>query len=123
MSEHVICIYDYLNMGDFEQNRATELCEQIQVINRKTLVHWANFVRAHSNRKSVMHPLKKDEFALINKMKFETKNVLEHLNRVADQSKKINREEMERRLTELSRYSKKLALLQREIDLEIDRQI
>ena len=76
-----------------------------------------------SYRKSVMHPLKKDEFALINKMKFETKNVLEHLNRVANQSKKINREEMERRLTELSRYSKKLALLQREIDLEIDRQI
>lgn len=70
-----------------------------------------------------MHPLKKDEFALINKMKFETKNVLEHLNRVSDQSKKINREEMERRLTELSRYSKKLALLQREIDLEIERQI
>ena len=53
-----------------------------------------------------MHPLKKDEHALINKMKFETKNVLEHLNRVADQSKKINRQEIERRLTELSRYSK-----------------
>ena len=95
-------------MRDFEQNRATELCEQIQVINRRTLVHWATFVGTHSNRKSVMHPLKKDEFALINKMKFETKNVLEHLNRVADQSKKINREEMERRLTELSRYSKNL---------------
>ena len=110
-------------MRDFEQNRATELCEQIQVINRRTLVHWATFVSTHANRKSVMHPLKKDEFALINKMKFETKNVLEHLNRVADQSKKINREEMERRLTELSRYSKKLALLQREIDLEIERQI
>mgnify|MGYP001035843832 FL=1 len=70
-----------------------------------------------------MHPLKKDEVALINKMKFETKNVLEHLNRVSDQSKKINREEFERRLAELSRYSTKLALLQREIDLEIDRQI
>lgn len=123
MFEHVICIYDCLNMRDFEQNRATELCEQIQVINRRTLIHWATFVSTHSNRKSVMHPLKKDEFALINKMKFETKNVLEHLNRVADQSKKINREEMERRLTELSRYSKKLALLQREIDLEIERQI
>ena len=69
-----------------------------------------------------MHPLKKDEHALINKMKFETKNVLEHLNRVADQSKKINSEEIERRLTELSRYSKKLALIQRKIDLEIERE-
>ncbi|MDA8566553.1 hypothetical protein N9N66_00790 [Schleiferiaceae bacterium] len=69
-----------------------------------------------------MHPLKKDEHALINKMKFETKNVLEHLNRVADQSKKINRQEIERRLTELSRYSKKLALIQRKIDLEIKRE-
>ena len=55
-------------------------------------------------------------------MKFETKNVLEHLNRVADQSKKINRQEIERRLTELSRYSKKLALIQRKIDLEIERE-
>ena len=69
-----------------------------------------------------MHPLKKDEHALINKMKFETKNVLEHLNRVADQSKKINRQEIERRLTELSRYSKELALIQRKIDLEIERE-
>ena len=69
-----------------------------------------------------MHPLKKDEHALINKMKFETKNVLEHLNRVADQSKKINRQEIERRLTELSRYSKKLALIQRKIDLEIEKE-
>ena len=69
-----------------------------------------------------MHPLKKDEHALINKMKFETKNVLEHLNRVPDQSKKINRQEIERRLTELSRYSKKLALIQRKIDLEIERE-
>ena len=69
-----------------------------------------------------MHQLKKDEHALINKMKFETKNVLEHLNRVADQSKKINRQEIERRLTELSRYSKKLALIQRKIDLEIERE-
>ena len=69
-----------------------------------------------------MHPLKKDEHALINKMKIETKNVLEHLHRVADQSKKINRQEIERRLTELSRYSKKLALIQRKIDLEIERE-
>ena len=69
-----------------------------------------------------MHPLKKDEHALINKMKFETKNVLEHLNRVADQSKKINRQEIERRLTERSRYSQKLALIQRKIDLEIERE-
>ena len=70
-----------------------------------------------------MHPLKKDEHALINKMKFETKNVLEHLNRIADQSKKINRHEIERRLAELSRYSKKLALIQRKIDLEIEKEI
>ena len=70
-----------------------------------------------------MHPLKKDEHTLINKMKFETKNVLEHLNSVANQSKKINRNEIERRLTELSRYSKKLALIQRRIDIEIEKEI
>ena len=70
-----------------------------------------------------MHPLRKDEHTLINKMKFETKNVLEHLNSVADQSKKINRNEIERRLTELSRYSKKLALIQRRIDIEIEKEV
>ena len=70
-----------------------------------------------------MHPLKKDEFALLNKMKFETKNVLEHLNYVGDQSRKINREEIEHRLNVLARYSKKLTLLQREIDLEIEREL
>ena len=59
----------------------------------------------------------------INKMKFETKNVLEHLNSVANQSKKINRNEIERRLTELSRYSKKLALIQRRIDIEIEKEV
>jgi hypothetical protein len=31
-------------------------------------------------------------------------------------------QEIERRLTELSRYSKKLALIQRKIDLEIERE-
>ena len=70
-----------------------------------------------------MHPLRKDEHTLINKMKFETKNVLEHLNSVANQSKKINRNEIERRLTELSRYSKKLALIQRRIDIEIEKEV
>ena len=70
-----------------------------------------------------MHPLKKDDHTLINKMKFETKIVLEHLNCVSDQSKKINRYEIERRLTELSRYSKKLALIQRRIDIEIEKEI
>ena len=70
-----------------------------------------------------MHPLRKDEHTLINKMKFETKNVLEHLNSVADQSKKINRNEIERRLMELSRYSKKLALIQRRIDIEIEKEV
>lgn len=71
----------------------------------------------------IMHPLRKDEHTLINKMKFETKNVLEHLNSVADQSKKINRNEIERRLMELSRYSKKLALIQRRIDIEIEKEV
>ena len=70
-----------------------------------------------------MHPLRKDEHTLINKMKFETKNVLEHLNSVADQSKKINRNEIERRLMELSRYSMKLALIQRRIDIEIEKEV
>lgn len=70
-----------------------------------------------------MHPLKKDDHTLINKMKFETKIVLEHLNCVSDQSKKINRNEIERRLTELSRYSKKLAPILRRIDIEIEKEI
>jgi hypothetical protein len=68
-----------------------------------------------------MHPLKKDEHKLLNRMKFEAKNVLEHLNRVAEDSKKINQHEVERRLLEIGRHSRELAQVQRAIDLEIQK--
>lgn len=70
-----------------------------------------------------MHPLKKDEVKLLNKMKFETKNVLEHLNQVSNEARRINQSEVERRLLELSRYSRQLAQIQRAIDLEIQKQL
>lgn len=70
-----------------------------------------------------MHPLKKDEVKLLNKMKFETKNVLEHLNQVSNEDRRINQSEVERRLLELSRYSRQLAQVQRAIDLEIQKQL
>ncbi|MEJ6759984.1 MAG: hypothetical protein QNK76_05655 [Flavobacteriales bacterium] len=54
-------------------------------------------------------------------MKFEAKNVLEHLNRVAEDSKKINQQEVERRLLEIGRHSRELAQVQRAIDLEIQK--
>jgi HD superfamily phosphodiesterase len=68
-----------------------------------------------------MHPLKKDEYKLLNRMKFEAKNVLEHLNRVAENSKKINQQEVERRLLEIGIHSRELAQVQRAIDLEIQK--
>ena len=37
-----------------------------------------------------MHPLKKDEFRLVNRMRFEVKNVMEHINRVSEESNLIN---------------------------------
>jgi len=68
-----------------------------------------------------MHPLKKDEFRLVNRMRFEVKNVMEHINRVTEESNRINSEEIERRLKSLTEYSRELANLQMAIDLEIQK--
>jgi len=55
-------------------------------------------------------------------MKFEAKNVVEHLNKVAEDHRKINAAEMERRLEELRKYSRELARVQKAIDLEVQKQ-
>ena len=68
-----------------------------------------------------MHPLKKDEYRLVNSMRFEVKNVMEHINRVTEESNRINSEEIERRLKSLTEYSRELANLQKAIDLEIQK--
>ena len=68
-----------------------------------------------------MHPLKKDEFRLVNRMRFEVKNVMEHINRVTGESNRINSEEIERRLKSLTEYSRELANLQKAINLEIQK--
>ena len=68
-----------------------------------------------------MHPLKKDEFRLVNRMRFEVKNVMEHINRVTEESNRINSEEIERRLKSLTEYSRELANHQKAIDLEIQK--
>ena len=68
-----------------------------------------------------MHPLKKDEFRLVNRMRFEVKNVMEHINRVSEESNRINSDEIERRLKALTEYSRELANLQKAIELEIQR--
>jgi len=68
-----------------------------------------------------MHPLKKDEFRLVNRMRFEVKNVMEHIDRVSEESNKINSDEIERRLKVLTEYSRELANLQKAIELEIQK--
>jgi len=68
-----------------------------------------------------MHPLKKDEFRLVNRMRFEVKNVMEHINRVSEESNRINSDEIERRLKALTEYSRELAILQKTIELEIQK--
>ena len=68
-----------------------------------------------------MHPSKKDEFRLVNRMRLEVKNVMEHINRVTEESNRINSEEIERRLKSLTEYSRELANLQKAIDLEIQK--
>jgi hypothetical protein len=68
-----------------------------------------------------MHPLKKDEFRLVNRMRFEVKNVMEHINRATEESNRINSEEIERRLKSLTEYSRELANLQKAINLEIQK--
>lgn len=52
-------------------------------------------------------------------MRFEVKNVMEHINRIASESGKLNQDEVERRLSVLAEYSRELADVQRAIDLEI----
>ncbi|MDB9820541.1 MAG: hypothetical protein P8H60_04355 [Schleiferiaceae bacterium] len=54
-------------------------------------------------------------------MRFEVKNVMEHINRVTEESNRINSEEIERRLKSLTEYSRELANLQKAIDLEIQK--
>ena len=68
-----------------------------------------------------MHPLKKDEFRLVNRMRFEVKNVMEHINRVSEESNRINSDEIERRLKALTEYSREMANLQKAIELEIQK--
>lgn len=68
-----------------------------------------------------MHPLKKDEFRLVNRMRFEVKNVMEHIDRVSEKSNQINSDEIERRLKVLTEYSRELANLQKAIELEIQK--
>ena len=68
-----------------------------------------------------MHPLKKDEFRLVNRMRFEVKNVMEHIDRVSEESNQINSDEIERRLKVLTEYSRELANLQKVIELEIQK--
>ena len=68
-----------------------------------------------------MHPLKKDEFRLVNLMRFEVKNVMEHIDRVSEESNQINSAEIERRLKVLTEYSRELANLQKAIELEIQK--
>jgi hypothetical protein len=67
--------------------------------------------------------LKKDEYKLLNRMKFEAKNVVEHLNKVSDNQRPINAAEMERRLEELRKYSRELAQIQKAIGLEVLKQL
>ena len=68
-----------------------------------------------------MHPLKKDEFRLVNRMRFEVKNVMEHINSVSEESNRINSDEIERRLKVLTEYSRELAHLQKAIEIEIQK--
>ena len=54
-------------------------------------------------------------------MRFEVKNVMEHINRVSEESNRINSDEIERRLKSLTEYSRELANLQKAIELEIQK--
>jgi hypothetical protein len=70
-----------------------------------------------------MHPLKKDEYRLVNRMRFEVKNVLEHIDRAAAESQPINHTEVERRLKVLKEFTRELADVQQAIDLEIQKNL
>lgn len=70
-----------------------------------------------------MHPLKKDEFRLVNRMRFEMKNVLQHLDTVSDESGKVNATEIQRRLQLVREFSHELANIQKAIDTEIEKHL
>ena len=46
---------------------------------------------------------------------------MEHINRVSEESNRINPDEIERRLKALTEYSRELANLQKAIELEIQK--
>ena len=68
-----------------------------------------------------MHPLKKDEYRVVNRIRFEVKNVLEHVNRASEESERITHEEIERRLAVLKEFTTELAHVQNAIDSEIEK--
>ena len=68
-----------------------------------------------------MHPLKKDEYRIVNRMKFEMKNVLEHVLLTSESDDRINQAEVERRLNILREYAQELAHVQNAIDSEIEK--
>ena len=68
-----------------------------------------------------MHPLKKDQYRLVNRIRFEVKNVLEHVNRASEESERINHEEIESRLAVLKEFTTELAHVQNAIDSEIEK--
>jgi len=70
---------------------------------------------------NIMHPLKKDQYRLVNRIRFEVKNVLEHVNRASEESERINHEEIERRLAVLKEFTQELAHVQSAIDSEIEK--
>lgn len=68
-----------------------------------------------------MHPLKKDEYRIVNRIKFEMKNVLEHVLLTSESDGRINQAEVERRLNVLREYAQELAHVQNAIDSEIEK--
>lgn len=79
-----------------------------------------NFVINHNwNLRTVMHPLKKDQYRLVNRIRYEVKNVLEHVTKASEESERINHEEIERRLAVLKEFTQELAHVQNAIDHEI----
>ena len=81
-----------------------------------------NFVGNHNwTITTVMHPLKKDQYRLVNRIRYEVKNVLEHVNRASEESERINHEEIERRLAVLKEFTTELAHVQNAIDSEIEK--
>jgi hypothetical protein len=68
-----------------------------------------------------MHPLKKDEYRIVNRIKFEMNNVLEHVILSSESDGRINQVEVERRLDILREFAQELAHVQNAIDSEIEK--